>query len=192
MINTINTDQSRNINLITTIVVILVIVALNYIRSSALKIIQATATPTSKLEVTVWKTTATPLGFESILYAEYELNPPFCIGEGIVDYFDISIDIKGGTAPYFLRITNIEGVQEGPNLIPSAENPIPIRIYGGESIFVEVWSYGKTLPGWSQTIIAPYQDPSCSGTLTPSLIPTISPSPTSTLSPTQESITPSP
>ena len=181
MSNIRDENPPRNFNFVITLVVILVIIALNSIRSFTL----SSFTPSFKPEITATFTQTYIAEQPTIIDTEEESNQTIeikyniseiaCLENGMIDYAIFNLHISGGKEPYLLQVETMTSEVSGPYPVQINEEPVYLKVYSGESIRVKIWSYGKMEYDWEGIISAPVSDPSCVGTLTPSPVPTLQP-----------------
>ena len=155
-------------------VVILIIIALISILSSIISnlVIRTTQTPTIASSPMVVET-----GPESTIVVKYTAAQVTCLADGVVDYIVIEMFISGGIEPYEIRITNSALEVFGPYILQSEVEPILIKIFGGETIKIQIWSYGSSYPDWEGSISIPSEDSTCFSTQTPLPTNTLSATP---------------
>jgi hypothetical protein len=95
-----------------------------------------------------------------------------CLGDGKVDYSIFALIISGGFKPYEFQLENMASQVLGPFPIEKDGETIRLKVYGGETVLVKIWSFGSTKPDWTGIVSVPPKDPYCAGTPVPSLSPT--------------------
>ncbi len=107
-----------------------------------------------------------------------------CEDDAKIEYSLVNIVLNGGTPPYQLTIVNSHAKLWGPYDIKNNNEPVQIKIYGGDSFNAKIQSSDNKL--WEGNIRLPLEDNFCktapTETATPIIIssPTLSTPPTST------------
>jgi hypothetical protein len=112
-----------------------------------------------------------------------------CVDADTIDFSVVEVSVSGGTPPYDLTIINSQLEQSGPYVLLVDNEPLPVKVYGGDYFRVQVRS-AKGEP-WSGQIGLPVEVDICRTGFAPPLEPTAilftdtaAPSATETILPT--------
>jgi hypothetical protein len=111
-----------------------------------------------------------------------------CVDAETIDFSVVEVSVSGGTPPYDLTIINSQLEQSGPYVLLVDNEPLPLKVYGGDYFRVQVRS-AKGEP-WSGQIGLPVEVDICRSGFAPTpettttlVINTAAPSATETIVP---------